>query len=230
MAKITVGDVRKILEDFSIYSEGGNYDENNAFTGWEEFSYRSSLGEDFAITLHYEDTAESLSQELLSYAVDFDPEEHAAMWYGNKERVSGVPQSLADLLEDATAIKQHLLDAARYVSECVSQGKVPDEESVYPKYETPDDDDRRIIIPLEDGFGLVAEKNFDPDYKEIIVSLYKGDEWYQDLALVGEDYTYDCNGQMIPLHGKYTVKLFTDPSSESVTKEVPIERWEEKED
>ena len=72
-------------------------------------------------------------------------------------------------------------------------------------------DARKIKIPLDDGFSLVAEKNPDPDYKEIFV-------YYQDLAIIGEGYSYKHNeddGCVVqPIHGEYSVKVYSDPDNE----------------
>ena len=121
--KLTIGDVRDILEKHEIYSDPG-YCENDNGKGWEEFSYCSPLNEDFIMTLWHEDNAESLSEALTKYAEDFDPEEHAAMWYNNGHPAPGTPSSLMDLLEDAKHIKAHLTEAAYHVEVCVENGEI----------------------------------------------------------------------------------------------------------
>ena len=77
-------------------------------------------------------------------------------------------------------------------------------------------DNNKVIIPLGDGFTLVAEKNLDSDYKEIFVYLWNEEEncCHQDLAVIGENYRYDTGLKVIPLHGEYSVKVYADPDSE----------------
>lgn len=117
MSKLTVGDVRKLLEEMDIHSIGGDSERE-----YEEFAYNSPCGEDFSFTLHYEDNAESLSQALTKYAEGFDPEAHAVSWYVHQEDTVGVPESLKDLLEDAEDIKSVLIEAARKIESAVEKG------------------------------------------------------------------------------------------------------------
>lgn len=118
MSKLTVGDVRVILEEHEIYSHGGDADQ-----GFEEFGYNSPCGEDFLIPLHHEDNAESLSNAFTMFANAFDPEDHAANWYNAQNDTTGVPESLKDLLEDAEHIKKVLVEAARDVEKSLSEGR-----------------------------------------------------------------------------------------------------------
>jgi hypothetical protein len=78
----------------------------------------------------------------------------------------------------------------------------------------------KIAIPLGDGFSLVAEKNMDPDYKEIFLYLRNDKDGiaFQDLAIIGEQYTYE-DESVKPLHGRYSVKVYADPDNEDWTDE-----------
>lgn len=82
-----------------------------------------------------------------------------------------------------------------------------------------------LSIPLDDGYRLVASRNLDPDYKEIFVYLEGPDGLvYQDLAIVGECYEYD-NSNVRPLHGKYSVKVYSDPADEDYQYDYKIDRY-----
>ena len=75
----------------------------------------------------------------------------------------------------------------------------------------------RIIIPLGDGYSIVAERNHDPDYNELFVFLQAPDGLvHQDLAIIGEKYSYGDEGT-VPLHGQYSVKVYGDPETEDWT-------------
>lgn len=117
MSKITLGDVRYLLDINQIVSCGGYSEE-----GYEDFSYFTPCGEDFIFTLRHDDNAESLSEALTKYAESFDPEDHAVNWYNHQKDTVGVPESLKDLLEDAENIKTTLVDAAKEISCAVEHG------------------------------------------------------------------------------------------------------------
>ena len=109
----------------------------------------------------------------------------------------------------------------------LSNGKIEDHsgEIVYDSL-----DMNKIVIPLGDGYSLVAEKNIDTDYKEIFVYLKNEKEGlvHQDLAIVGENYTYDSEeGNVVPIHGQYSVKVYGDPDNEDWTTEFSFGRHEE---
>ena len=85
--------------DWAVYHDGD---------GWVELSQSSPAGEDFSFTV----SENNLIEDVKDYAEDFDPEEHAAMWYDAGQRgVRGVP-SLHELVEDADAIQEMLEDLA----------------------------------------------------------------------------------------------------------------------
>lgn len=83
---------RKICEDlgWKVYEDGDDI----------ELEKYSSLGEDVCFSV----SANKFLKDLCDYYEDFDPEEHAAMWYNARNNVRGVPQSLRALLDDAIEI------------------------------------------------------------------------------------------------------------------------------
>ena len=93
----------KVLEelDWTIYFSEDHLDE-------AYISQSSPLGEDFGFNISFTNEQE-FREEIKDYYYDFDPEEHAAMWWENRNNTSGVPNSLRMLLEDADEIKRSLL-------------------------------------------------------------------------------------------------------------------------
>ena len=89
--------IQNILDDNGI-----GYNED--FT---ELEYYTSLGEDFSISLDHDGTDEDFIREFTSYAEDFDPEDHAAMYIVNRGKY-GIPNSIQDLLTDANEINEFL--------------------------------------------------------------------------------------------------------------------------
>ncbi len=75
--------------------------------GYFDMENYSPAGEDLIMTLFTEDfrSFESLDHRLWDEWYDFDPEEHAVMWYGQNR---GEPSSIRTLLEDADAIAEML--------------------------------------------------------------------------------------------------------------------------
>lgn len=99
-------------EDAYLDDEGdGNYD----------LSFTSKAGEDFHAALFVkEQAADSLVDELASYAGDFDEAEHAASLYeAGKNGFAGVP-SLAVLVEDAQWIQRRLNELVEVARESLS--------------------------------------------------------------------------------------------------------------
>lgn len=77
-----------------------------------ELEFYSNLGEDVIVSIFHNNTTDDFVSNLESYYNNFDPEEHAAMWYAAKDKVPGVPHSLRALLEDADGIKKVLEELA----------------------------------------------------------------------------------------------------------------------
>ena len=76
------------------------------------FQY-SPAGEDFFFTV----AKRNFAQEVDQYADDFDADEHAEMWVECRTTVSGVPQSIRTLIDDADAIQEMLYNLARALNE-----------------------------------------------------------------------------------------------------------------
>lgn len=82
--------------------------------GWEvcedegivELRQYSPLGEDFGFSV----SADSFITDLIDYYNDFDPEEHAVMWFNARHNVRDVPQSIRVLLRDADKIDEMIED------------------------------------------------------------------------------------------------------------------------
>ena len=89
--------------------------------------------------------------------------------------------------------------------------------------------ENKISIPLGDGFTLVAEANPDTEhYREMYVYLVnKEGQIWQDLVNISEEYEYDDDGNTLPRHGEYSVKVYTDTYNEDWQVDHHIERWEE---
>lgn len=57
-------------------------------------------------------------------------------------------------------------------------------------------EENKIVIDLGyDNLQLIVERNLDPGYNEVFVGLERNGVWVQDLAIVGQQYHYgdDCN-------------------------------------
>lgn len=92
----------------------------------------------------------------------------------------------------------------------------------------------KASIPLGDGFSIVAEPNMDSDYKEMFVFLRDDSTGnaYQDLAIISENYRYiadENSGEDIPspIHGSYSVKVYSDPDNENWQQDYNFGRHEE---
>lgn len=68
----------------------------------------SPAGEDFGFYVETDNFIENVRE----YADNFDPDEHAEMWVENMHSVSGVPQSIRTLIQDADDIKDMLYELA----------------------------------------------------------------------------------------------------------------------
>lgn len=77
-----------------------------------EVAKYSPAGEDFFFTV----SKKNFLDDVITYAESFDADEHAEMWVENMHTVSGVPQSIRTLIDDADAIKEMLLELANKLS------------------------------------------------------------------------------------------------------------------
>lgn len=83
-------------------------------------------------------------------------------------------------------------------------------------------------IKIDLGFAvLVAEKGIDNNYREIYLSLEdKNGVWLQDLAIVGQQYHYDEELNVVNDRG-IDVKIYADSNNEDFTDEFGINIYEE---
>ena len=83
-------------------------------------------------------------------------------------------------------------------------------------------------IKIDLGFAvLVAEKGIDNNYREIYLSLEdKNGVWLQDLAIVGQQYHYDAELNVVNDRG-IDVKIYADSNNEDFTDEFGINIYEE---
>ena len=84
-------------------------------------------------------------------------------------------------------------------------------------------------IKIDLGFAtLVAEKGTDNNYREIYLSLEdKNGVWLQDLAIVGQQYHYDEELNVVNDRG-IDVKIYADSNNEDFIDEFGINIYEEK--
>ena len=83
-------------------------------------------------------------------------------------------------------------------------------------------------IKIDLGFAvLVAEKGIDNNYREIYLSLEdKNGVWLQDLAIVGQQYHYDEELNVVNDRG-IDVKIYADSNNEDFTDEFGVNIYEE---
>ena len=90
------------------------------FDGWCEIEFTSPAGEDFVATVSA-DSAHDLWASLTNYAMWFDPDEHAAQWFGANR---GEPDSLCVLLDDAEAIASTLCEFSNVLTKSFANAGV----------------------------------------------------------------------------------------------------------
>lgn len=140
--------------------------------------FYSDAGEDFIIDLNC-DSAESFAEAFSEYARDFDPEEHAEMWIEARGTVSGVPQEISTLLEDANSIKEFLesvsaeLEGKEYVRDEVTVQLTLDRDELekladMAGVEVNKLDNETIISTLHSAIEQVAEPELTVSEEEII--------------------------------------------------------------
>lgn len=104
MNKLTKKEIQRIEKETSF--SVSEYDDYYSF-GWY-----SNAGEDFSFEIQ-KGKREEIIQEIKDYAFEFNPEEHASLWYGANR---GEPSSLRVLLNDADEIAEKLDELAKVVS------------------------------------------------------------------------------------------------------------------
>lgn len=98
------GRLKKICEelDWCVHEEEDGF----------YLSKYSPAGEDFGFYISKDNPYE----EIQEYSDDFDPDEHCIMWIKEMDTVSGVPQSVRELIRDAEAIAGMLNELATYLN------------------------------------------------------------------------------------------------------------------
>lgn len=140
--------------------------------------FYSDAGEDFIIDLNC-DSAENFAEAFSEYARDFDPEEHAEMWIEARGTVSGVPQEISTLLEDANSIKEFLesvsaeLEGKEYVRDEVTVQLTLDRDELekladMAGVEVNELDNETIISTLHSAIEQVAEPELTVSEEEVI--------------------------------------------------------------
>lgn len=76
-------------------------------------------------------------------------------------------------------------------------------------------------------FKLVAEMNFDKNYREIFVGIETDGVWTQDLAIVGQQYHYADD--KIVYKNSTSVKIYSDAASEDYTHDFVVDLFKEEE-
>lgn len=123
--------IEELLEehDFSVcgeiserYREKGQYD--------IDLETYSPEGEDVIVSLIYDGTEEDFIREFISYANNFDADEHAEMWVNSRGK-NGVPDNIRDLLEDAEWIKNTLMKIAEELNNIDNEEEDTEELKTY---------------------------------------------------------------------------------------------------
>ena len=161
-------------------ANGWSVTENSA--GDFEIEKYSPAGEDFSFSVCVgdENNAEYW-RKVFDYESDFDPSEHAAMWYGQNR---GESYSLRDLLDDAEAIKKMLEQLWRALlnSDDETQG---DKVEQYNKYE---DEAKRFA----EAIRTLAKDEGTLDNLECYLSMHF-DIWLQRFASTPECFVAEMN-------------------------------------
>lgn len=98
--------ILKLLEeeDIELHSKSKRDDG----TYYREIEFYSNEGEDVIELVEYDGTCKGFINGFIQMANDFDVDEHAEMWIECRNRVSGVPNSIRALIDDADWIKEKL--------------------------------------------------------------------------------------------------------------------------
>lgn len=132
-----------------------------------ELYQKSPAGEDFGFEVGTENFVENVEQ----YAVDFDPDEHIAMWIKSERfGTSGVP-SARELVYDAEAIDEMLQNLASAL--CEVQCEIEKEEAK----------DVALDEWLDRYIGVLGDDWF--DYHD--VTIYKLNDGRRALAIDAEE-------------------------------------------
>lgn len=82
-------------------------------------------------------------------------------------------------------------------------------------------------IEVDLSFGkLVVEKSGNPDFPEVYIGLEDSEKNWQDLVVVGRDYSYDEKSGEIVFDDKVAVGVWSDKDSDDVTHKFFIEKYD----
>lgn len=111
--------IEEIFENYGWSAK--EYKGEDEHEGEIEIENWSPAGEDLIETLEYDGTDDSLLNSLKQMRDNFDEDEHVKMWVQSMDSVSGVPQSIRALVEDAEQIKEMYNDLYFAFYEALSQ-------------------------------------------------------------------------------------------------------------
>ena len=84
----------------------------------------------------------------------------------------------------------------------------------------------RIKIPMRNGDSLVAEIGNNRDFNEIYVGIVNSnDEWVQDLAIVGQDYSIKDDLTVEQIDDSFRVHVYKDEYIEDPTHSFIVSRY-----
>lgn len=106
---MTFNQIETVLEENEIRIIGDLQDR------YVELEFFSPLGEDFIMSIDFDGTPKDFVVQFCSYCADFDPDDHAAFWVEQRGQ-NGTPSSVRDLIDDAEAIDDFLLDVLQQLA------------------------------------------------------------------------------------------------------------------
>lgn len=88
-----------------------------------------------------------------------------------------------------------------------------------------------ISIRINKDTELIAEKNIDNGFAEMMVFLKKANGSIQDLARVGQDIEYSEETQDLEIiPGEYYVKVYADELQEDYTHDFIVKEYKEEDE
>ena len=88
----------------------------------------------------------------------------------------------------------------------------------------------KIVIPLGNGYNLVAEQNTDSDFnKEIFIGINKGETYFQDLCIVRPTYIFKKN-EVLFNDDEFEMLIFGDAGREDYTHKFTVPLYEDNEE
>lgn len=125
MEEIRNKELEQLLENaegldwsYTIYQE-----REGTYNGWHcnegnyvELEKYSPAGEDFSMIIDFDmaDLVDSFLDKLKEYSEDFDVDEHVEMWLPSRGK-GGCPGSISELVQDAEAIRDMIVELYQYL-------------------------------------------------------------------------------------------------------------------